>query len=163
MQLTNQPYVVIVDDQPAAALGLQAAIADQRLSLLRNLSYGCDRVSSVGDLERQLDLYPAQSIRLMVVDYAMVGRTPLHIIYRLRTSRTLHPALHPEALLIGWSAYEDVDSLFRSVGFDGFISKHLAQNEVAQAIEWIYQQRLHGAGWTGVGLPVPWATNQLIA
>ncbi|MFD3163080.1 hypothetical protein [Herpetosiphon sp. NSE202] len=163
MQLPNQPYVVIVDDQPAAALGLQAAIADQQLNVLRNLSYSCDRIGSVGDLERQLGLYPPQSIRLMVVDYAMVGRTPLHVIYRLRTSRSLHPALHPEALLIGWSAYEDVDSLFRSVGFDGFISKHLDQRDVVQAIEWIYQQRLHGAGWTSVGLPVPWATSSLIA
>jgi DNA-binding NarL/FixJ family response regulator len=105
-------------------------------------------VASARALEQWLAQQEPDSVRLLILDYQVEGGTVLELLQRLRGPGRRHPALHPEALVVGWSIHGDAAEHFRLSGAaDGFISKHRPARTLVESLLTILARRRAGADW----------------
>jgi CheY-like chemotaxis protein len=97
---------------------------------------------------RTLDAQPDQTVRLIILDYVLSDGECLPVLARLRDEegKNAHPALHPEARIIGWSANDQSVTTFRAARVDGFISKHRDPKTLIQDVLQMLQ-RLNTTDW----------------
>lgn len=98
-----------------------------------------------------LDQQVAGSVRLLILDYALAEGTILQLLDRIRTQTYQHPALHSDALLIGWSRHLEAGQAFQQTHIvDGFISKSRPAAEFIDDLLDVIRQRRAGRRWVAL-------------
>jgi CheY-like chemotaxis protein len=141
--------VIIVEDNIGIAFLLAEQIRAEADQLETFDMHGQHQIVASGyRLLRTLDAQPDQTVKLIVMDYFLSDGECTPVLARLRdeTGTNTHPALHPEAKIIGWSGNDQSITTFRAAGADGFISKHRDPKMLIQDILQVLQ-RLNTAHW----------------
>lgn len=123
---TRTPVIIVEDNIGIAFLLAEQLRADAHLLQSYDMHGHHQIVASGYRLLRTLDAQPDHSVRLIILDYMLSDGECLPVLARLRDEdgQNAHPALHPAAKVIGWSANEQSVTTFRAARTDGFISKH---------------------------------------
>jgi CheY-like chemotaxis protein len=146
---TTRTPVIIVEDN----IGIAFLLAEQLRTEVEQLQpydmNGQHQIVASGyRLLRTLDAQPDESVRLIILDYVLSDGECIPVLARLRDEegKNAHPALHPEARIIGWSANDQSVTTFRAARADGFISKHRDHKMLIKDVLQLLQQLDH-ADW----------------
>jgi CheY-like chemotaxis protein len=94
---------------------------------------------------------PQARVGLLILDYQLKGRSILPVLPALRVAGpapSQHPALHPRALLIGWSIHSEAAALFRASGVvDAFISKQRPAQNLIDDLVIVMEHRRAQQSW----------------
>jgi CheY-like chemotaxis protein len=146
--ITRTPVIIVEDN-----IGIAFLLAEQLRAEAEQLQafdmHGQHQIVASGyRLLRTLDAQPDQTVRLIILDYMLSDGECLPVLARLRDEegKNAHPALHPAARIIGWSANDQSVTTFRAARVDGFISKHRDPKTLIQDVL-IMLQRLNSTDW----------------
>ncbi|HEY0606835.1 MAG TPA: hypothetical protein VGD58_28205 [Herpetosiphonaceae bacterium] len=146
--ITRTPVIIVEDN-----IGIAFLLAEQLRAEAEQLqAFDMDGqhqiVASGYRLLRTLDAQVDQTVRLIILDFMLSDGECLPVLARLRDEegKNAHPALHPEARIIGWSANEQSVTTFRAARADGFISKHRDPKLLIQDVFQLLQ-RLNHTHW----------------
>lgn len=146
--------IVIVEDQALIGMGVSDLFRRSQDQLReQQLEGAVQQVASGRRLLRWLDTQPPKTVRLLLVDYSIVAGEGATLVTQVRdphSHATIHPALHDQALIIGWSAEVQAEDQFRSAGTDGFISKQRVIGNLIEDILAIKAQREQGETWVSL-------------
>jgi len=150
--MTRTPIIVVEDRAPLAF-----AISDlfrKHQAELKNwhLEGAVQIVASGWRLLKWLDTQPKQSVRLLVVDYSIVGHDGANIVERLRREDAplSYPTLHSQCVIIGWSAEASAERSFRDAGANGFISKQRPVTQLVADLMKVLQRLNTGESWVSL-------------
>jgi len=147
--MTSATSIIVLEDNLLIAMSVRSTFARAK-HRLGPYGDGVIHIEPSGRrLLHRLGGQPAGSVMLILIDYSIadgVSSTSIAQIWCPQVGRR-HPALHPEARLIGWSANEDAAVHFRALGLDGSISKHRPVINLAADVSTILEQRQAGKDW----------------
>lgn len=138
--------VIIVEDTGTSGLNLMEQF---KLHQERIAAYELDGAvqirSSNGLAEEWINGQPDGVVRLIILDLNLRGDPSSMLLQLLRNSngQNIHPALHSQAIIIGWSAANDAPKIFREGGADGFISKNRTLRRFVSDVLQIVHRRIH--------------------
>jgi len=141
--------IIVAEDIPNVALGARSALR-RGSATLGEYGSGPIQVVASGQLLLQwLEDQPPSSVRLILLDYGLTDGPSTNVVAQVRNGdgMTRHPALHSDALMIGWSAHPEAPAAFQDLKLDGWISKHRSITNLAQDVAEIIQRRKNGEIW----------------
>lgn len=143
--------ILIVEDTGTSSLNIseQFKLHQERLAQLQ--LDGPVQIRTSNDLAQDwIDAQPDGAMRLLILDLNLRGGRSSLLLPQLRdsTGQNIHPALHPDAIIIGWSAADDAAQIFREGGADGFISKNRTlQRFVSDVLQIAYRRTNENERW----------------
>jgi CheY-like chemotaxis protein len=94
---------------------------------------------------------PLARVGLLILDYQLKGSSIMAVLPALRAREPApfqHPALHPRAVLVGWSIHSEAAALFRDSGVvDAFISKHRPAQNLIDDLLLVLEHRRARQSW----------------
>jgi DNA-binding NarL/FixJ family response regulator len=143
--------IVLVEDRGVLGLTVSDYIRqDGALLEPYGMNGAVQLLASGRGLRKWLDGQPVGAVRLLLLDFSIVGGASVTILNQLRdphTGQSLHPALHHDVIVIGWSANLSSVQAFKEAHADGFISKHRPVPQIVTDILAVVQRRRAGEGW----------------
>lgn len=144
--------IVVVEDRALLAMSIAEQFRHGQ-SLLQpyNLDGTVQIVASGRRLLRWLDSQPAHSVRLLLMDFTVADGESTDVLRSIRDPRTgqfRHASMHPDALVIGWSASSNsAIYAFQACGADGFISKQRPIKQLVADVLTVVTRRRAGESW----------------
>ena len=143
--------IVLVEDRGLLALSISDLLRRAQEALKAyELNGPAQIVASGRGLIRWLDAQPLGSVRLLLLDFSISDGESTQVLSQIREPHSkegIHAALHPSALVIGWSANAEAADHFHRTGAGAFISKDRPISELVDNIIKVIQRRSAGERW----------------